>query len=283
MTWTTYKASDVGFNAQFGGYEGHFTMTPAWTLGGDQGIKINANNGYVTQIEYMGRIYQHQNASGANIHGGNHTTDDWLTFDLGQFYLVNEDGSMNWSAPLNSNPGWQGAWTITLSGGGSVPCFTAGTWITMMGGDEKPVQDIEVGDMVATLTGSKRVLWVGSALAKGTEKTCPYNIYGLFVSPQHHILTPGKGLIAAKHHPAAVGTQWLDKIVIYHHFLLEEHSIVWANGVLCESLWPGKETLRMLGDAFTHLIDVDAYCAKPAAPFLNRRGEVKKSSSWRLG
>ena len=44
MTWTTYKASDIGFNAQFGGYEGHFTMTPAWTLSGDQGIKINADN-----------------------------------------------------------------------------------------------------------------------------------------------------------------------------------------------------------------------------------------------
>lgn len=271
MTWTTYKASDVGFNAQFGGYEGHFTMTPAWTLGGDQGIRINADNGYVTQIEYMGRIYQHQNASGANIHGGNHTTANWLTFDIGQFR--SSDG-----VPLNSLPGWQGAWTITLSGGGSVPCFVAGTMITMMGGDEKPVQDIEVGDMVATLTGSKRVLWVGSAEVEVTEKTQTYSIGGFVigVSPQHRILIPGKGLIAAKHHPAAFEVTWFGKTVTYHHFLLEEHSIVWANDILCESLWPGKETLRMLGDAFTHLIDVEAYRAKPAAPFLNKRGEVKQ-------
>ena len=271
MTWTTYKASDIGFNAQFGGYEGHFTMTPAWTLSGDQGIRINADNGYVTQIEYMGRIYQHQNASGANIHGGNHTTANWLTFDIGQFR--SSDG-----VPLNSLPGWQGAWTITLSGGGSVPCFVTGTMITMMGGDEKPVQDIEVGDMVATLTGSKRVLWVGSAEVEVTEKTQTYSIGGFVigVSPQHRILIPGKGLIAAKHHPAAFEVTWFGKTVTYHHFLLEEHSIVWANDVLCESLWPGEETLRMLGDAFTHLIDVDAYCAKPAAPFLNKRGEVKE-------
>lgn len=278
MTWTTYKASDIGFNAQFGGYEGHFTMTPAWTLTGDHGIKINSDNGYVTQIEYMGRVYQHQNTTGANIHGGNHTTADWMTFDLGQFYLVNEDGSMNWSAPLNSNPGWQGAWTITLSGGGSVPCFVAGTMITMMGGVEKRVEEIVPGDMVATLTGSKRVLWVGSAEVEVTEKTQPYSLAGsaIAVSPQHRILIPGKGLIAAKHHPAAFEVTWLGGIVTYHHFLLEEHSIVWADDVLCESLWPGKETLRMLGDAFTHLIDVDAYCVKPAAPFLNKRGEVKE-------
>lgn len=276
MTWTTYKASDIGFNAQFGGYEGHFTMTPAWTLGGDQGIRINADNGYVTQIEYMGRIYQHQNASGANIHGGNHTTANWLTFDIGQFR--SSDG-----VPLNSLPGWQGAWTITLSGGGSVPCFVADTMITMMGGDDKRVQHIEVGDMVATLTGAKRVLWVGSAEVEVTEKTQPYATRGLWVSPQHRIMIPGKGLIAAKHHPDAFEVAWPGLTVPYHHFLLEEHSIVWANDILCESLWPGKETLRMLGDAFTHLIDVEAYCARPAAPFLNKRGEVKKSSSWRLG
>ena len=276
MTWTTYKASDVSFNAQFGGYEGHFTMTQAWTLSGDQGIKINADNGYVTQIEYMGRIYQHQNATGANIHGGNHTTDDWLTFDLGQFYLVNEDGSMDWSAPLNGNPGWQGAWTITLSGGGSVPCFVAGTRIAMMGGSEKPVQHIEVGDMVATLTGAKRVLWVGSAEVEVTDKTRPYAVHGILFSPQHRILIPGRGLIAAKRHPLAWQEFCFGRTVPYHHFLLEEHSIVWADGILCESLWPGKETLRMLGDAFTRLIDVEAYRAKPAAPFLNKRGEVKE-------
>lgn len=269
MTWTTYKASDIGFNAQFGGYEGHFTMTPAWTFGGDHGIKINASDGYVTQIEYMGQIYQHQNATGANIHGGNHTTADWMTFDIGQFR--SSDG-----VPLNSLPGWQGAWTITLSGGGSVPCFVAGTKITMMGGDEKRVEEIVPGDMVATLTGSKRVLWVGSASVDVTDKTRPYAIRRLWVSPQHRILIPGKGLIAAKHHPRAQGEILFGKTISYHHFLLEEHSIVWADGVLCESLWPGKETLRMLGDAFTHLIDVEAYCAKPAAPFLNKHGEVKE-------
>ena len=269
MTWTTYKASDIGFNAQFGGYEWHFTMTPAWTLGGDHGIKINASDGYVTQIEYMGRIYQHQNATGANIHGGNHTTADWLTFDIGQFR--SSDG-----VPLNSLPGWQGAWTITLSGGGSVLCFVAGTMITMIGGNEKPVQHIEVGDMVATLTGAKRVLWVESASVEVTEKTRPYFIRGLEVSPQHRILIPGKGLVAAKHHPDAWEKFSIWETVTYHHFLLEEHSIVWADGVLCESLWPGEETLRMLGDDFTHLIDVEAYCAKPAAPFLNKRGEVKE-------
>ena len=62
MTWTTYKASDVGFNAQFGGYEGHFTMTPAWSLEGNDSFKVNSDNGYVTQIEYMGRIFQHHQA-----------------------------------------------------------------------------------------------------------------------------------------------------------------------------------------------------------------------------
>ena len=272
MPWVTYKSSDAGFNATFGGSEAEgYTYSPAWGLDGNEPIKVLIENDRVLKIEYIGQFYHHQNTDGQNIAGGNHTTANWLTFDIGQFR--SSDG-----VPLNSLPGWQGAWTITLSGGGSVPCFVAGTMITMMGGDEKPVQDIEVGDMVATLTGSKRVLWVGSAEVEVTEKTQTYSIGGFVigVSPQHRILIPGKGLIAAKHHPAAFEVTWFGKTVAYHHFLLEEHSIVWANGVLCESLWPGKETLRMLGDAFTHLIDVEAYCARPAAPFLNSRGEVKE-------
>ena len=272
MPWVTYKSSDAGFNATFGGSEAEgYTYSPAWGLDGNEPIKVLIENDRVLKIEYIGQFYHHQNTDGQNIAGGNHTTANWLTFDIGQFR--SSDG-----VPLNSLPGWQGAWTITLSGGGSVPCFVAGTMITMMGGDEKPVQDIEVGDMVATLTGSKRVLWVGSAEVEVTEKTQTYSIGGFVigVSPQHRILIPGKGLIAAKHHPAAFEVTWFGKTVAYHHFLLEEHSIVWADGILCESLWPGKETLRMLGDAFTHLIDVEAYCAKPAAPFLNKRGDVKE-------
>lgn len=272
MPWVTYKSSNVGFNATFGGSEAEgYTYSPAWGLDGNEPIKALIENDRVLKIEYNGQVFHHQNVDGQNIAGGNHTTANWLTFDIGQFR--SSDG-----VPLNSLPGWQGAWTITLSGGGSVPCFVTGTMITMMGGNEKHVQHIEVGDMVATLTGSKRVLWVGSAEVEVTEKTQPYSIAGsaIAVSPQHRILTPGKGLIAAKHHPAAFEVTWLGGIVAYHHFLLEEHSIVWADGVLCESLWPGKETMRMLGDAFTHLIDVEAYCAKPAAPFLNKRGEVKE-------
>lgn len=270
MPWVTYKSSDAGFNATFGGSEAEgYTYSPAWGLDGNEPIKVLIENDRVLKIEYIGQFYHHQNTDGQNIAGGNHTTADWLTFDIGQFR--SSDG-----VPLNSNPGWQGAWTITLSGGGSAPCFVADTQITMMGGNEKPVQYIEVGDMVATLTGAKRVLWVESAEVEITDKTRPYAIRHLWVSPQHRILIPGKGLMAAKHHPDAEEAAWFCETVPYHHFLLEEHSIVWADGVLCESLWPGKETLRMLGDAFTHLIDVEAYCAKPAAPFLNKRGEVKE-------
>lgn len=270
MPWVTYKSSDAGFNATFGGSEAEgYTYSPAWGLDGNEPIKVLIENDRVLKIEYIGQFYHHQNTDGQNIAGGNHTTDDWLTFDIGQFR--SSDG-----VPLNSLPGWQGAWTITLSGGGSVPCFVAGTMITMVGGDDKRVQHIEVGDMVATLTGAKRVLWVGSAEVDVTEKIGPYSIRGLWVSPQHRVLIPGKGLIAAKHHPDAVEVTWHEGTVPYHHFLLEEHSIVCADGILCESLWPGKETLRMLGDAFTHLIDVEAYRANPAAPFLNKRGEVKE-------
>ena len=270
MPWVTYKSSDAGFNATFGGSEAEgYTYSPAWGLDGNEPIKVLIENDRVLKIEYIGQFYHHQNTDGQNIAGGNHTTADWLTFDIGQFR--SSDG-----VPLNGLPGWQGAWTITLSGGGSVPCFAAGTWITMMGGNEKLVQHIEVGDMVATLTGSKRVLWVGSAEVELTEKTRPYAIRRLWVSPQHRILVPGNGLIAAKHHPLAEQELCFGRTVPYHHFLLEEHSIVWADDVLCESLWPGKETLRMLGHDFTHLIDVEAYCAKPAAPFLNKRGEVKE-------
>lgn len=280
MVWKAYNASLVGFNNQFGGYEGHYTSQPQFTLL-DEGVpfKVYVENNRVTKVAYDGLVYQHQNADGANIHGGNHTTKDWFTFDIGQFAYVDHNGVRQQN--LNSEPGFQGGNTITIGMGldCDVPCFTKGTAI--LGADKQKriyVENLKVGDTVWTTKGNRKVIWVGNHFIDNPNtKQNPYLIYNtLILSPNHRVYLPKfQGLMAVKHTTEAWQLNWPS--VHYYHFMLEEHSLVYANNILCESLWPGKETMKMLGSELAALegFDWDKYTQNKAAPFLNKHGKVK--------
>lgn len=149
------------------------------------------------------------------------------------------------------------------------PCFLAGTMILMADGKLKPVELIEVGDRVWTHEGDLEVLWTGSGFSSDlwtNGKLC--------VTGQHRILTRN-GLMAAKHCPDFDMAQSGGAMQI-HHFLLERHGIVVAEETHCESMWPGSECMKMLGGVLDGVIDVEEYQKRPAAPFLNKHGEVKK-------
>lgn len=63
-------------------------------------------------------------------------------------------------------------------------------------------------------------------------------------------------LVAAKQLLGLDGIEVADDLneVIYHHFLFDQHELVTANGLQCESLFTGPEALRAVGAVARHQI-----------------------------
>lgn len=236
MEWTAYPAETIGLNAQFGGHEGAFTYSPARY--GDE-IAILRDENRVYQIEYQGRIFTHQNADGANIHGGNQTTSEWFTFGAGQFFLVNEDGSINRDIKLTSKPAFAGANTITVRNPLSAPCFGPYVGVLTEGG-VKEVAHLQAGDRVLCMDGVyHRILWTGGREVEVTDKNAPVIWNGETYSPQHRVLI-GNAWAKAKHvgdTAAHDATQW------YGHILLATHQPITVMGGFAESLLPTERAL----------------------------------------
>lgn len=152
-----------------------------------------------------------------------------------------------------------------------VPCFTPGTAIRTPRGPV-PVDYLRPGDLVETLdNGAQPLLWVGQRdLSPGTLQLAPRakpilipegvlgNSAPLVVSPQHAMLLgPDQGLrapalVRAKHLAEAPGPIRIaagKKRVRYHHLFFAQHQIVWANGALTESFYPGPIALQTFTDA----------------------------------
>lgn len=157
------------------------------------------------------------------------------------------------------------------------PCFLEGTLIwTVKGGTY--VEDMKAGDEVHTYDSSESVRYVTSHLVSEPM----YEVFGLVVTGQHRIAYTNAdgvdGLIAAKHHPEARVLPD-DPQRVYSVFT-DRHCILNADGVWCESSYPGPELRKLIGPEATGQLtdvlgDLDDYCAHPAAPFLNKHGRVK--------
>lgn len=139
----------------------------------------------------------------------------------------------------------------------TVPCFTAGTWIDVVGG-RKRVESLEIGDLIVTADhGAQPVRWIGRTLRRATGPNAPIEIpanqFGahdrLIVSPNHRILVrspevelslgENEALICAKHLEKVGLARSLedDKLVLYIHILLDQHEIIRSNGLETESLF----------------------------------------------
>lgn len=143
------------------------------------------------------------------------------------------------------------------------PCFVAGTMISVPGG-LAPVEALKIGDLVNTRdNGARPIRWIGQRTVPGRGAFAPIRLgpgalgdHGeLRVSPQHRVLLGGwraqlytgddEVLCAA--HLLADG----DRIcrapcdrVTYVHFMFDDHEIVEAAGLACESF--------LLGDYLCH-------------------------------
>lgn len=189
---------------------------------------------------------------------------------------------------------------------GVVPCFVAGTLIRTARG-EVPVEELMVGDLVLTREGwPAPVRWIGERRLSGAElRAAPHlrpvtirkDAFGpgapfrdLRVSPQHRIALTGwraellfgepAVLAHAVHlvddsrvlHPPAP-----DDGVHYLHFCLQDHDLVWANGLAAESLLLGEmalssydgATLAELAEIFPDLALADAL--RSCLPCIGRR------------
>ena len=168
-------------------------------------------------------------------------------------------------------------------------CFAKGTMIRTPKG-EVAIQELKVGDIVETLDrGPQPVQWIGSrwvsaASMRDFEGLKPIvikqgacgNDRPLVVSQQHAIalqsLPMSEGvlpdcLVRAKHLAQHFGglarVAHGTREVSYYHILLPNHDLLWANGVLAETLRLGPQACAILGPATLGTIDAAVHQGRP--------------------
>lgn len=193
--------------------------------------------------------------------------------------------SITLDAPSTDN--WGGHLTSNTVNGASVVCFGAETCIATPDGHRR-IDQICVGDLVTTYDhGDQPVLDVVHTHMLSPKHNAPVQIASgslgpnlprrrLRVSPQHRLLVNAgnvaqlsgapEALIAAKHIGALPGiTQALPFVpVTYVHLRFARHELIWAEGILCESLFLGPQ-------ACTTLEMRDTAQMTPARQFLERK------------
>ncbi|MBK5933965.1 intein [Rhodovulum imhoffii] len=154
----------------------------------------------------------------------------------------------------------------------SIVCFTEGTKILTPEG-EKRIESLQIGDLVETADhGPRPIRWIGKRTYYKSDlrlhpeyrpvkfrKNTLGNTRALSVSPQHRVFVDGPlvealtgesqgALVPAKHlvNDKSVIVDTKVEEVSYYHMFFDQHEMVWANGALAESLYPGKMSLRSL-------------------------------------
>lgn len=173
-------------------------------------------------------------------------------------------------------------------------CFVTGTLIETVQGP-RAVETLEPGDLVLTADHGPVPLRLSlfSAMTPGALQRRPELLAirisagalgtglpdrDLLVSPQHRILVRSKiaqrmfgtdeVLVAAKQLLQMDGIDIATELTTfrYYHLVFDRHEIVISNGAQSESLYPGSEALRCIGQAareeiytlFPHLRDIDS-------------------------
>ena len=161
--------------------------------------------------------------------------------------------------------------------GDGMICFTPGTRIATAFGPVA-VQDLRVGDKVLTKdNGPQPIVWAGVQRISGARLYAmpdlrPVRIragafgikqphQALLVSPAHRMLVSGRSALALFNTPEVLVTarDMIDgsrvvldtriKEVTYVHLLLENHEVIWANGVETESFHPANASMASLASA----------------------------------
>ena len=147
-----------------------------------------------------------------------------------------------------------------------VICFAKGTLIETPDGP-RYIETLAIGDLVNTLDdGPQPIRWIGTRRVSGMGPNAPVrikagalgNLRTLYVSQNHRMLVSGPAaellfgeaevLVAAKHLTNDDTVRIVPRAhVDYVHFLFDSHQIVFAEACPAESLYPGPQTLDVVG------------------------------------
>lgn len=159
---------------------------------------------------------------------------------------------------------------------GGVICFTPDTMIATEQGP-RAIAELHAGDRILTRdNGPQEILWRGHRRMTGARLHVMPHLrpirfasgalgFGrpdreLLVSPQHRMLIKGQAALALFNTPEVLvaaqdlvndATIMVDRAlreVTYVHLLLEQHNIVWANGLETESFHPANTALDTVAD-----------------------------------
>lgn len=160
---------------------------------------------------------------------------------------------------------------------GGVICFTPDTRLATPDG-QRQIRHLRAGDTILTRdNGPQRVLWTGHRRMSGARlyamphlrpirfKVNAMGLYrpdeDLWVSPQHRMLVKGAAAQALFNTPEVLvaaedlindSTITVDhqlREVTYVHILLEQHNVVWANGLETESFHPSNTAMDTVDPA----------------------------------
>ncbi|MES2846185.1 MAG: Hint domain-containing protein [Pseudomonadota bacterium] len=186
-----------------------------------------------------------------------------------------------------------------------IPCFGTGTLILTPTGP-RPIETLAAGDMVMTLDhGAQPVVWVGARDLTWTDLAADPrlrpvrirvgalgNTGDVILSHNHAVLMEIDGtekLVRAGHLAQSGDGRFRiaqgRRAVGYHHLLLPQHEIVFANGMASETLYPGPMAIGALGQdaardiarkmpalsaVLAGLADAATHYGPPARPFAKK-------------
>jgi len=219
------------------------------------------------------------------INGVDVNPGDSVTLPTGEVITLNADGTLTamadgdvgsntFSYSVEDDDGNSDTAFVTLET--TAPCFVAGSLIETKFGNVK-IEDLEVGDVIKTRNGYKRLRWIGASPTRRNGSHAPVIINAgalgnhdrLEVSPQHRIMLSGNQiellfdapevLVRAKDliNGKTIHLDTSNEPVTYYHILFDEHQIVRANGLWSESFHPGEQVINeMDASARNELFDL---------------------------
>jgi hypothetical protein len=174
---------------------------------------------------------------------------------------------------------------------GELVCFVRGTLIRTPDGDV-PVESLKLGDRVMTYDdGAQLITWTSNRMVlfpQGDERPIwvepnsfgpdqPYQKTGfsprhclLQQDPQNQVIFGSDAMLTATRDcvdHSDITQQDNAAPVEYFHFMFDKHALVWANGLLSESFFPGPIARRSLDPiSRARLVSIYPSLSDPEAP-----------------
>ncbi|GAB4296858.1 MAG: hypothetical protein Kow0058_13880 [Roseovarius sp.] len=153
--------------------------------------------------------------------------------------------------------------------------FSRGTRITMASGEQRPIEQLRVGDMVLTRDdGPQAVRWIGESTVRAEGEFAPIRIRAgtlhnegdLLVSPDHRLFIYQRfDALGAGRHEVLVRARHLvngDSVVRqqggfvdYFQLLFDRHHIIFAEGIAAETFFVDMRTRAALPEDLSRALD----------------------------